>query len=77
MPKIKQTEPAKPHWRRTKYLIERGTFGSHMGVKRAIDRGEFSPGRLLSPGVRAWSDAEIESYENSRPTCKKTELVEG
>ncbi len=56
---------------RYKDLKARGTFRSRMTVHRAIKSGAFSPGRMLSPNVRAWTDEEVTAYENSRPTKRE------
>src|ERR1700757_4813314 len=59
-------------WLRFRDLKERKTFNSRMTLKRAIDRGEFPPGRLITPNSRAWTEEEAETYESRRPIGRKT-----
>jgi predicted DNA-binding transcriptional regulator AlpA len=59
-------------WLRFRDLKERKTFNSRMTLKRAIDRGEFPPGCLITPNSRAWTEEEAETYESTRPIARKT-----
>jgi hypothetical protein len=54
-------------WFRFRDLKARGLVKSRPQLKRLVDRGIFPPGRMIGPNARAWSDEEIEEYENSRP----------
>jgi predicted DNA-binding transcriptional regulator AlpA len=59
-------------WLRFRDLKERKVFNSRMTLKRAIERGEFPPGRLITPNSRAWTEEEAETYESTRPIGRKT-----
>jgi predicted DNA-binding transcriptional regulator AlpA len=61
---------------RYKDLLEQGIFRSRMTMKRAVDRGDFPPGRLLSPNCRAWTEEERDEYIKNRPVARKTAGLE-
>lgn len=44
-----------------------GLVGNWAQLRNLIRDHNFPPGRMLSPNVRAWSDAEIEQWLASRP----------
>jgi predicted DNA-binding transcriptional regulator AlpA len=56
-------------WLRFRDLKNRGLVKSWPQIKRLIEEYGFPPGRMLSPNVRAWTDEEVEQYENSRPVA--------
>jgi hypothetical protein len=56
-------------WFRFNDLKARGLVKSRPQLKRIVEEHGFSPGRMLSPNVRAWTDEEVEQYENSRPVA--------
>jgi hypothetical protein len=49
-------------------LKARGVFTNRMTLKRAIDRHAFPPGRLLTPNMRRWTEAEVAAWLATRPT---------
>jgi predicted DNA-binding transcriptional regulator AlpA len=58
-----------PKWLRFRDLKTRGLVKSWPMLKRRVERDGFPPGRMLGPNTRAWTEDEIEEYENSRPTA--------
>ena len=44
-----------------------GLVGNWAQLRNLIRDHNFPPGRMLSPNVRAWSDAEIDQWLASRP----------
>jgi predicted DNA-binding transcriptional regulator AlpA len=56
-------------WLRFRDLKARGLVNSWPMLKRRIERDGFPPGRMLGPNIRAWTEDEIEEYEDSRPTA--------
>jgi hypothetical protein len=44
-----------------------GLVGNWAQLRNLIRDHNFPPGRMLSPNVRAWSDAEIDHWLASRP----------
>lgn len=49
-------------------LKQHGVVNSWPQLKRLQELHGFPPGRMLSPHVRAWTEAEIDAWINSRPT---------
>jgi predicted DNA-binding transcriptional regulator AlpA len=58
-----------PKWLRFRDLKTRGLVKSWPMLKRRVERDGFPPGRMLGPNTRAWTEDEVEEYENSRPTA--------
>jgi hypothetical protein len=58
-------------WLRYSDLVKMGLFRSRMTLKRAIEEQGLSPGRLLMPNVRAWTEDEIQAWLDARPTAPK------
>jgi hypothetical protein len=56
-------------WLRFRHLKDRGLVNSWPQLKRRIENDGFPPGRMLGPNTRAWTDEEVEQYENSRPVA--------
>ena len=48
-------------------LKARGIVGSYPQLKRLQQLHGFPLGRMLSPNTRAWTEAEIEEWFQSRP----------
>jgi hypothetical protein len=48
-------------------LKARGIVGSYPQLKRLQQLHGFPLGRMLSPNCRAWSEAEIDEWFQSRP----------
>ena len=48
-------------------LKESGIVASWPQLKRLQEGQGFPPGRMLSPNVRVWSQAEIDAWLASRP----------
>ena len=48
-------------------LIERGIVNSWPQLKRLQQLHGFPLGKMLSPNVRAWTEAEIDAWIQSRP----------
>jgi hypothetical protein len=48
-------------------LIERGIVNSWPQLKRLQQLHGFPLGKMLSPNIRAWTEAEIDEWIGSRP----------
>jgi hypothetical protein len=57
---------------RYKHLKAAHIFESRMTLKRAVDEGRFAPGRMITPNVRGWTDAEVEALLENSPSARKT-----
>jgi len=42
-----------------------------MTLKRIIDEHDFPPGVLITPNARAWDEAEVDAWIESRPAARK------
>jgi hypothetical protein len=62
-----QSENDVPHFLRLSDLQERGIAMTHQAVRHMQIHEGFPPGRLLGPGTRVWTVAEINEWLNSRP----------
>jgi hypothetical protein len=60
-----------PNMLRFADLKERGIVSSWENLSKWIEREGFPPGRMLGPNTRAWTDAEIASWIESRPVAPK------
>jgi hypothetical protein len=58
---------------RFKNLKAAGIVGSRMTLKRLIESGRLSPGRLITPNARSWTDEEVEALIATSPVVPKTE----
>jgi predicted DNA-binding transcriptional regulator AlpA len=56
-----------PKFLRLKDLQERGIAMTHQAVRHMQQHEDFPLGRLLGPGTRVWSVAEINAWLASRP----------
>jgi hypothetical protein len=54
-------------WLRFADLKARGLVNSWPSLNYKIRTQGFPPGRMIGPNSRAWSDEEIEAFEESRP----------
>jgi hypothetical protein len=63
--------PPFPIFVRYRDLVKCRIVGNWTQLMRMIERGEFPPGRLLSPNKRAWTQAEINEWLASRPVERK------
>ena len=61
---------------RFKDLKESGLVGSWAQLRRLQDIG-FPPGRLVSEGVRIWTESEIEKFLADRPIKSSLPLKGG
>ena len=52
-------------------LKERGFVKSRAQLKKMIDEYGFPEGKLLSPNTRTWTDLEVISYYETRPSERK------
>lgn len=57
-----------PKLLRFRDLKERGFVSSYVKLKYMVDSLGFPPGRLLSPQVRTWDEAEVIKWYAKRPT---------
>ena len=55
-------------------LKERNICGSWPQLKRLIELHNFPPGRVLSPNVRAWTEAEVDEWISTRPSVNSAPL---
>jgi predicted DNA-binding transcriptional regulator AlpA len=53
---------------RFKDLHERGIVKSWPQLKRLTEKYGFPKGRMISPNIRAWDEAEIEQWFQTRPS---------
>jgi predicted DNA-binding transcriptional regulator AlpA len=53
-----------------------GVVSSWPQVKRLVDKHDFPPGFLLSPGIRVWTEEEITNWVNRRRAAALGELQE-
>jgi hypothetical protein len=58
-----------PHFLRISDLQERGIAMTHQAVRHMQIHEGFPLGRLLGPGTRVWTVAEINEWLNSRPVA--------
>ena len=49
-----------------------GIITSWPMLRRRIEKDGVPEGRLLGPNTRAWTESEIETWLNGRPTARKT-----
>jgi hypothetical protein len=56
-----------PHFLRLKDLQERGIAMTHQAVRHMQLHEDFPLGRLLGPGTRVWTVAEINEWLDRRP----------
>jgi hypothetical protein len=56
-------------------LKARGVVDSWQCLNNWIDHEGFPPGKLLGPNVRAWSEADVVAWLESRPTDRKPARV--
>jgi predicted DNA-binding transcriptional regulator AlpA len=54
-------------WLRFSDLKAAGLVNSWPMLKRRIERDGFPRGRMLGPNTRAWSEAEVQAWLDSRP----------
>lgn len=54
-------------------LVEKGVVNSRMTLKRLIDTQGFPPGQLITPNSRAWAEADVDNWIQTRPVARKTE----
>ena len=54
-------------WLRFSDLKARGLVNSWPALINKIRTQGFPPGRMLGPNTRAWTEDEIEAFEESRP----------
>jgi predicted DNA-binding transcriptional regulator AlpA len=59
-----------PRFLRLKDLQERGIAMTHQAVRHMQIHEDFPLGRLLGPGTRVWTVAEINDWLADRPTDK-------
>ena len=59
-----------PKLLRFRDLKERGWANSHFQLNSMIERLGFPAGRLLSPQIRVWDEAELVAWFATRPTEK-------
>ena len=50
-------------------LKARGIVNNWMTLRRWIEREGFPPGKKIGPNTRAWTEAEIEAWLQSRATA--------
>jgi hypothetical protein len=62
-----QPENDVPRFLRLKDLQERGIAMTHQAVRHMQLHEGFPLGRLLGPGTRVWTVAEINAWLDSRP----------
>jgi|SRR6516165_7768694 hypothetical protein len=62
-----QSENDVPHFLRLSDLQERGIAMTHQAVRHMQRHEGFPLGRLLGPGTRVWTVAEINEWLDSRP----------
>jgi predicted DNA-binding transcriptional regulator AlpA len=60
-----------PKYLRYKDLEAQGIVGSWTQLLRLIDDNGFPQGILLSPNIRAWTEAEVCAWLAARPTKRK------
>jgi predicted DNA-binding transcriptional regulator AlpA len=49
-------------------LQERGIVKSWPQLKRLTEKYGFPKGRMISPNIRTWTEAEVDAWFESRPT---------
>ena len=64
-----------PVFLRFRDLKARGIVSNWVTLGRWIEEQSFPRGRLLSRNTRAWTEAEIMEWIDSRPTTKPTEAA--
>jgi predicted DNA-binding transcriptional regulator AlpA len=52
-------------------LKARGTVSNRTQLANLQNKYGFPKGRLLGPNTRAWTEAEVAAWEDSRPTQPK------
>ena len=50
-----------PRTMRMKQLVSYTSF-SRSHIYQKIEEGEFPPGHMISPGIRAWEKSEIDNW---------------
>jgi predicted DNA-binding transcriptional regulator AlpA len=55
---------------RFKDLQARRIVANWPTLRRWIESQNFPPGRLIGPNSRAWSEMEVDSWLEGRPTAK-------
>jgi hypothetical protein len=59
---------------RFKGLVARGFVNSWPQLRRLQEHHSFPEGRMLSPGVRVWTEAELDAWFETRPTSNNGPL---
>ncbi len=56
---------------RFKHLKQRRIVENWPQLKRLVETQGFPPGRLLGPNTRTWTEDEIDTWLEARPTTRE------
>jgi predicted DNA-binding transcriptional regulator AlpA len=65
-------EPTVQRRIRFRDLKARGISDSYAQLDRQIKLYSFPPGRMLSPNIRSWTEQEVATWIETRPSDRKT-----